>query len=74
MLVALSRRLAQKLSRLPEAGMGYHLVEVTLKDGRRLHNLVVLNSEFLDFPDFLDQIEAADILDITPEKIGQQSP
>lgn len=54
--------------------MGYHLVEVTLKDGRRLHNLVVLNSEFLDFPDFLDQIEAADILDITPEKIGQQSP
>lgn len=35
------------LSELPESGMGYQIVDVTLKDGQRLKNRIVVNSQFL---------------------------
>lgn len=35
------------LVRLPETGMGYQKVKLTLKNGDVLHDMTVLNSEFL---------------------------
>lgn len=35
------------LSELPESGMGYQLVDITLKDGKQLKNRIVVNSQFL---------------------------
>ncbi len=35
------------LVKLPESGMGYQLVDITLKDGKQLRNRIVLNSQFL---------------------------
>jgi len=36
-----------KLMSLPETGMGYHLVDLYMKDGTRRRDRIVLNSEFL---------------------------
>lgn len=35
------------LIRLPETGMGYQIVKLTLRNGEVLHDMTVLNSEFL---------------------------
>jgi len=32
---------------LPESGMGYQIVDVTFKDGQKLRNRIVVNSQFL---------------------------
>ena len=37
----------QYLLELPESGMGYQIVDVTLRDGQQLKNRIVLNSQFL---------------------------
>jgi len=37
----------QHLSELPESGMGYQIVDVTFKDGQKLRNRIVVNSQFL---------------------------
>lgn len=37
----------QYLSELPESGMGYQIVDITLKDGQQLKNRIVVNSQFL---------------------------
>lgn len=36
----------EKLSNLPESGMGYQIVDITLKDGRVLGKVPVLNGEY----------------------------
>lgn len=41
----LSQKWIDRLLRLPESGMGYQIVSVTLKNGQRFPRLVVLNSE-----------------------------
>jgi hypothetical protein len=38
---------AQHLSELPESGMGYQIVDITFKDGQKLRNRIVVNSQFL---------------------------
>lgn len=35
------------LSQAPEQGMGYHIVDLTLKNGDVLMNMVVINGSFL---------------------------
>ncbi len=52
------------LSKLPETGMGYQIVDVTLKDGLQLKNRIVLNSQFLLLdgseqidPNFIEKVE-----------------
>ena len=35
------------LLQLPESGMGYQIVDVTLKNGQQLKKKIVLNSQFL---------------------------
>lgn len=51
MRVRLDRRWVDRLRELPEAGMGYHRVDVVTADGRTLRDVIVLNSELLELPD-----------------------
>jgi small nuclear ribonucleoprotein (snRNP)-like protein len=39
------------LVNLPETGMGYHIVDIKLKNGRMLHGKIVLNSTYLQMDD-----------------------
>ena len=50
----LPEKFIKKLQWFPESGMGYHLVDVELKDGRILSKLTVLNSSILVFDGFLE--------------------
>lgn len=43
----LSENQIEVLLRLPETGMGYQKVKLTLKNGKVLYDMTVLNSEFL---------------------------
>lgn len=43
--IQLSAKWRNKLSELPESGMGYQLVDVELQDGRVLSGLMVFNGE-----------------------------
>lgn len=54
----------QYLSHLPESGMGYQIVDVTLRNGQHLKNRIVVNSEFLVLeahedidPSFIEKVE-----------------
>lgn len=52
------------LLEFPESGMGYQIIDLTLKDGQQLKNRIVLNSQFLLLednenidPDSIDKVE-----------------
>ena len=45
MTVKLNDYWSERLARMPETGMGYQKVDVTLKDGRTLKGLMVFNAE-----------------------------
>lgn len=45
--IQLPLKYTQKLTKLPETGMGYQLVKVILKNGLILNNHKVLNSSLL---------------------------
>jgi len=45
--IKLDKEQIEYLSKLPETGMGYQIVDITLKNGRKINNQTVLNSEFL---------------------------
>jgi len=45
--LTLTDSLKQQVEKLPESGMGYHKVNVTLKNGEVLKDLTVLNSSML---------------------------
>lgn len=66
-LVALPDRLVEKLVRLPETGMGFHLVRIELRNGLILRNRVVLNSEFLKVMGS-EVIGPAEIVDVALEE------
>jgi len=53
---------------LPETGMGYQKVKLTLKNGDVLHDMIVLNSEFLVVKE--DQI--VDVNDIEKLEIEEE--
>jgi len=58
----------QYLSKLPESGMGYQIVDITLKDGQQLKSRIVVNSQFL----LLDEDENIDPLLIEKIEIHKQ--
>jgi hypothetical protein len=63
--VELPDNLINKLSNLPEQGMGYQKVDIKLKNGTNLTNRTVLNSTFLilfrDEKIIKEDIEDADL-------------
>lgn len=67
MKIKLSYNLVRKLYTLPESGMGYQNVTVTLKDGTILSNRKVINSTYLLLLDN-EEITESDIENIEFEK------
>lgn len=49
MRLHLSRRWIEYLCQLPESGMGYQRVDIKLKSGDQLTDLVVFNAEELEY-------------------------
>lgn len=44
-----------------EHGMGFHLVDIRMNDGRVIENVPVLNSEIARIPDAMPNIRASDV-------------
>ncbi len=49
------------LENLPEQGMGYQIVDLVLKNGKKLIEKVVLNSTFLQIDEQIDPTEIKEI-------------
>jgi hypothetical protein len=45
--IEIPQKSMDELSSIPESGMGYHTVNVQLKDGNVLPNRIVMNSTYL---------------------------
>jgi len=61
MTVHLNEFWSQRLSLLPESGMGYQRVDLTLKDHRVIENVIVLNAEECQTN---EKFDVSDIVDI----------
>ena len=62
--IKLSKKWVEYLALVPESGMGYQIVDVTLKDGRVLKNTVVFNAEDLKLPPEHRGVELEDVEEI----------
>jgi hypothetical protein len=58
--IELNKHQSEFLSHLPEQGMGYQIVDLTLKNGIVLKSKVVLNCSFLQLDDN-EQLKTEDI-------------
>jgi hypothetical protein len=58
--ITLNKDQIEFLSKLPEQGLGYQLVDLTLKNGRVLRGIIVLNSTYLKLNE-AELIKADDI-------------
>jgi hypothetical protein len=59
--VHLPEQWIERLVRLPESGMGYQRVNITLKRGKILRDVIVLNGEEAQAP---EPFEPSDIVDV----------
>lgn len=59
--VRLTEPWIDRLVHLPESGMGYQKVNIVLKRGRVLKNVIVFNAEECQVPEYF---EASDIVDV----------
>lgn len=67
MQIHLDVRWVKRLRELPEAGMGYHRVDVLTADGRTLRDVIVLNSEIIELP---DEAGTVTIRELQPHRAG----
>ncbi|WP_181701931.1 hypothetical protein [Chthonobacter albigriseus] len=65
MAVQLPDPLVRKLIALPETGMGYQLVDLSLADGRVVRRVQVLNSELALIPDDFGTVDPASVRDVS---------
>ena len=59
-----------KLCGLPETGMGYQRVDVELRDGLVVKNVLVFNAEEMEWPSGKDAIRPDDIVGITLSNVS----
>lgn len=62
MRMPLTTRWIDKLVSLPETGAGYQIVDLVLRDGRRLQRVMVFNAEEAEITDLT--VRTGDIVDI----------
>lgn len=62
MRMPLTTRWIDKLVSLPETGAGYQIVDLLLRDGRRLRRVMVFNAEEAEITD--QTVRTGDIVDI----------
>lgn len=63
MRITLDKNWTKKLVQLPESGMGYQNVRVTLTNGDHVE-AVALNAQILQLPDGISPVEPKDIKNI----------
>lgn len=64
MKLKLNKYWTEHLLKYPEAGMGYQRVDVILKSGQIIKNIVVLNAEDLTLPDEYKNLVLDEIKDL----------
>jgi hypothetical protein len=62
MRVKLDSRWVERLTGLPESGMGYQRVDLQFTDGRELKDVMVLNAEDVDLPDEFAAVKIVDLV------------
>ena len=68
MILILSSRWSDMLLTLPESGMGYQRVNVRLKSGKLISDLIVENAEKLNIPEGIELFNEEDITNIEISK------
>ena len=71
MRLQLTGRWPQHLRALPEQGIGYQRVDVTLRSGQRVRDVIVFNAQEAQWPDERAPIEIADIAEIEVADAGR---
>ena len=64
MKLKLDKPWTEKLLNYPETGMGYQKVDVILKSGQIIRNIIVLNAEDLVLPDQYADLKLKEIADL----------
>ena len=64
MQVALGKIWTERLCRLPETGMGYQRLDLSLRNGRTMRGVLVFNAEVMDWPDEAGPISPDEIVDM----------
>jgi len=64
MKLKLNKYWTEYLLKYPETGMGYQRVDVILKSGQTIKNIVVLNAEDLILPDEFKHLNLSEITNI----------
>ena len=59
--ISIGRQWTEFLQGEPEAGQGYHRVDVTFADGRTLPGVVVTNGEYMEVPDEFSDLGISDM-------------
>jgi hypothetical protein len=73
MKLKLNMSWTEKLLKYPETGMGYQRVDVILKSGQIIRDIVVLNAKYLILPDLeLKLEEIANLIGRAREKKAQE--
>ena len=66
MHIHLNEKWSDALCEFPENGMGYQRVDIRLRNGRQVKQVLVLNAEVVDWPDEHRRIGVEDIADMVP--------
>lgn len=66
--IKLSKEFCEYLQNKPETGMGYQIVNIELKDGRKFKNRLILNSTYLKL-NFENELKNEDIKEIKVKEI-----
>ena len=64
MYITLARGLSEKLSTLPETGMGYQTVDLLLEGGAVVPDVMVFNGQLAELPPKFAHLRAEQIVDI----------
>jgi len=67
-MLRLTKKWVDKLVALPESGMGYQIVDIALKDGRVLKEVIILGSKHAQIPEVIGKITVNDIAKIAMSK------
>lgn len=62
--IKLTKEWIKHINSIPESGMGYQIVDISLRDGRLLKNILVINSKEIELQKENDSFCHEDIVSI----------
>ena len=69
MHIRLNDKWSDALCAFPESGMGYQRVDIRLRDGQQVKQVLVFNAEVMEWPDDLQRIRVDDIAGMAPSDL-----